>query len=566
VAQKIREDRSNFRKTAIPFMKPRLVETMHESEAPIQEWHAFSTSPAVLRARERGEFIDCPVCTSREENYLFHDDAGRHVRCGGCGFVFVNPVPTEPPSAATLSNDLASRLPMKRALLVEEIKELLRRSIVAFARAKGRQPARVVLLGATIGEVVSSAQAGQLPAEVMALSDEETVSLLWHGEAVALQRSLADVDLLVLHELLDHSLRPDRVLQATLSALPHAAFVAVVYRDNSAPAARLLRRWWRGYAAGRTSFFSRNNVVALARRAGAWPRASFEVLTRQTLSTVLHRFSDRIGASPVLKAFDFLSFKAPLGRTVTLIEAQHPQREMLSIVVPVFNERRYIRQVLEGLLSVELPIEHELVIVESNSTDGTREIVKAFEGRPRVKLILEERARGKGHAVRNGLNAVRGTIILIQDADFEYDLEDYASLLRPILTHRAEFVLGSRTLGLGGWKVRRYSATPLKGWLMNLAQIIFAWTYNIFFGQKATDILTMFKVFRRDCLSRFELKSDGFELDIELACKLALAGFQPYEVPVNYRGRGWKEGKKIRFYHTPFHSYLMLLRCRFTRY
>jgi glycosyltransferase involved in cell wall biosynthesis len=280
----------------------------------------------------------------------------------------------------------------------------------------------------------------------------------------------------------------------------------------------------------------------------------------------VHRFSRRLGAVAAFRALDSVRFGVPLGRTVTLVEVQRQERELLSVVVPVFNERRYVKQVLEALLSLELPIEYELVIVESNSNDGTREIVQAFDGRPRVRLIFEDRPRGKGHAVRTGLAAASGTIILIQDADFEYDLEDYPSLLRPILTHRAEFVLGSRTLGLGGWKVRRYSATPIKGWLMNFAQIVFATTYNMLFRQKASDINTMFKVFRRDCLSRFQLKSNGFELDIELACKLAAGGFSPYEVPVNYRGRGFEEGKKIRFFHDAFHSYLMLLRCRFTEY
>lgn len=538
----------------------------NDNATPVQEWHAFSSSRAVLRARERAEFLDCPVCGSRDDDYLFYDDAGRHVRCRGCGFVFVNPVPTEPPSAWTLSKDLASRIPMKRALLVKEVKELLDRSIEAFERAQARQPSRVVFLGAVTPEILSSAKAGELPAEVIVLSDEEIVSLLWQCDAVSLRQLLADVDLLILHELLDHAMRPDRVLQAILSSLPHAAWVAVVYRDNAAPAARILRRWWRDYAAGRTSFFWRENVVALARRAGAWPRASFEVWTRQTLSTALHRFVPSVGTSRMNRVLDFIRFKAPLGRTVTLIEVQQAQPEVLSIVVPIFNERPYAKRIVESLLALNLPIGHEIVIVESNSTDGTREIVEAFAGRPGVKLILEERPRGKGHAVRTGLRAVTGTIVLIQDADFEYDLEDYSSVLRPILTHRAEFVLGSRTLGLGGWKVRRYSATPLKGLLMNFAQVMFARLYNVLFGQKTTDINTMFKVFRRDCLSRFQLKSNGFELDIELACKLAAAGFGPYEVPVNYSGRGFEEGKKIRFFHDAFHSFLMLLRCRFTGY
>ena len=527
------------------------------------QWRAFASSPSVLRSRERGEFIDCPICRARDEEYLFHDGSGRHVQCRRCGFVFVNPIPTEAPSAQTLSADLLTRLPVKRVLYVAEVRELIERSAARFQQARGRQLGRVVLLGALTAEVTAACDSGELPAEALALSDSQTASLLWHGDAECIRERLVEVDLLVLLELLDHSLRPDRALEGIVRAATEGAWIAIVYRDNTSAAARLLRRWWRGFASGRTSFFSRENVAQLARGAGAWPRFGFEVWARQTASTALHRFSDRLGQIGWIRALDNLRFKIPVGRSVTLIEVQHQAREMLSIVVPVFNERRYAKQVLEALVQLELPIEREIVIVESNSSDGTRDIVRQFEDRPGVKIIYEERPRGKGHAVRQALQAVSGSIVLIQDADFEYDLEDYLPLLRPILTRRAEFVLGSRTLGLGGWKVRRYRQTPVKAWLLNIAQVIFAGTYNLLYRQNTTDIVTMFKVFRRSCLTHFNLTSNGFELDIELACKLAKAGFAPYEVPVNYRARGFEEGKKVRFFRDGYHAYMMLYRCRF---
>ncbi len=527
------------------------------------QWRAFVSSPSVLRSRERDEFIDCPVCRARDEEYLFHDGSGRHVQCRRCGFVFVNPIPTEIPSARTLSADLLTRLPVKRALYVAEVREVIERSSARFQQARGHRPGRVLLLGALTVEVTRACDAGELPAEALALSDSQTASMLWHGDADCVRERLIGVDLLVLLELLDHSLRPDLALEGIVRSAQNGAWIAVVYRDNATTAARLLRRWWRDFASGRTSFFSRENVAELARRVGAWPRFSFEVWARQTASTALHRFSERLGQVGWVRAFDHLRFKVPVGRSVTLIEVQHQGREMLSIVVPVFNERRYAKQVLEALVALELPIEREIVIVESNSSDGTRDIVRQFEGLPGVKVIYEDRPRGKGHAVRQGLQAISGSIVLIQDADFEYDLEDYLPLLRPILTRRAEFVLGSRTLGLGGWKVRQYRQTPVKAWLLNIAQVIFAGTYNLLYRQNTTDIVTMFKVFRRSCLTHFNLGSNGFELDIELACKLAKAGFSPYEVPVNYRARGFEEGKKVRFFRDGYHAYMMLYRCRF---
>ena len=142
--------------------------------------------------------------------------------------------------------------------------------------------------------------------------------------------------------------------------------------------------------------------------------------------------------------------------------------DRLSIIVPVYNEARYVGEVLEALLDKELPIDREIVVVESNSSDGSREIVRSFADRPGVRVILEDEPRGKGHAVRAGLAEATGTIILIQDADFEYDLDDYEALLEPLLQRHTSFVLGSRSLGLDDWKVRQYADSRIKGFLMNV--------------------------------------------------------------------------------------------------
>src|SRR5437879_2796695 len=137
------------------------------------QWRAFASSPSVLRSRERGEFIDCPVCRARDEEYLFHDGSGRHVQCRRCGFVFVNPIPTEVPSAQTLSADLMARLPVKRELYVAEVRELIERSSARFQRARGHRPGRVLLMGALTAEVMDACHVGELPAEALGLSDSQ---------------------------------------------------------------------------------------------------------------------------------------------------------------------------------------------------------------------------------------------------------------------------------------------------------------------------------------------------------------------------------------------------------
>jgi glycosyltransferase involved in cell wall biosynthesis len=238
--------------------------------------------------------------------------------------------------------------------------------------------------------------------------------------------------------------------------------------------------------------------------------------------------------------------------------------ERLSIILPVYNEERYVRDVIEALLAKELAIQREIIVVESNSSDSSRAIVQSFENEPGVKIVLQDRPRGKGNAVRAGLELASGSIVLIQDADFEYDLDDYETLLDPILQQRADFVLGSRTLGLDDWRVRRYATTRWKGTLTNVAHVAFARTFNLLYRQRLSDINTMYKVFRRECVEGCHFDGNGFELDIELVCKISRNGFAPLEVPVNYRSRGYEEGKKITFRHA-LPSYFELFRNRVGR-
>jgi len=138
------------------------------------------------------------------------------------------------------------------------------------------------------------------------------------------------------------------------------------------------------------------------------------------------------------------------------------------VIVPVYNEAATARPALEALLAKEIPgVRIEVLIIESNSTDGSREIVNAFRDHPRVTLILEDRPRGKGHAVRAGFARATGDVILIQDADLEYDLADYDILLAPILAGRQVFVLGSRH-GQGGWAIRQFADQPFRAFVFNL--------------------------------------------------------------------------------------------------
>ena len=237
----------------------------------------------------------------------------------------------------------------------------------------------------------------------------------------------------------------------------------------------------------------------------------------------------------------------------------------LSVIIPVLNEAATARPALDAVVAKAMPgWEIEILIVESNSTDGSREIVLGYSALPRVKVILEDRPRGKGHAVRAALGRATGDVILIQDADLEYDIADYEALLAPIQSGRAAFVLGSRH-GRGGFAIRKFSGQPLQSLVLNAAHWTFTLMINAALGVWLHDPFTMYKVFRRDCLAGLTFECDRFDFDWELLIKLVRKGYRPIEVPVSYRSRSFKQGKKVRVFRDPLTWMRALVRCRLSR-
>ena len=242
----------------------------------------------------------------------------------------------------------------------------------------------------------------------------------------------------------------------------------------------------------------------------------------------------------------------------------------VSIIIAVYNEAGTVATLLDRVWAQPLPnATKEIIIVESNSTDGSREIIAEFiaghaaEPSPRIQVIHQPRPMGKGHAIRQGIAAATGEILLIQDADLEYDVADYPDLLTPIIEGRAAFVLGSRHMGPHGWKIRRFTQSGLKAAFMNCGGILFHAFFNAVFSTRLTDPTSMYKVFRSDCLNGLNFTCDRFDFDFELLGKLIRAGFRPLEVPVSYKSRGFDEGKKIRIFRDPPSWIIAILKSRF---
>jgi glycosyltransferase involved in cell wall biosynthesis len=242
----------------------------------------------------------------------------------------------------------------------------------------------------------------------------------------------------------------------------------------------------------------------------------------------------------------------------------------VSILISVYNEAATVATLLERVWTQPLPgITKEIIIVESNSNDGSREIVADFVRRYaasssiRINVIFQDRARGKGHAIREAFAAATGNIYLIQDADLEYDVSDYPDLLKPITEGRSAFVLGSRYLGPRGWKIRTFERNSFLSGVANVAGILLHSFFNIVYGTRLTDPTTMYKVFRADCLNGLTFTCERFDFDWELVGKLIRAGFEPLEVSVNYRSRAFHQGKKIRMFKDPPTWIIAILKTRF---
>jgi glycosyltransferase involved in cell wall biosynthesis len=206
----------------------------------------------------------------------------------------------------------------------------------------------------------------------------------------------------------------------------------------------------------------------------------------------------------------------------------------LSVVIPAYNERSTIEELLSRVQ--QTPYDKEIIVVDDGSSDGTREYLRTIDGKDGVRVLLHERNQGKGAALRTGFDAATGNVVIIQDADLEYDPADYPTLLRPIEEGKADVVFGSRFLG-GTHRCHLF--------YHYIGNRFLTFVSNVFTNINLTDMETCYKVFRTEIAKKMKVESKRFGVEPEMTAKVARLRCQIYEAPISYHGRDYAHGKKI---------------------
>ena len=500
----------------------------------------------------------CIICGGVKYSYLFASHGSRIVRCTGCGLLSQaeSRLKSKSMFSATGSLEQAAASATKSQAWNEgETEQEASTRYVRILIDCGLRRGLIGVFGVSESHPVIE-ELRQQGFEVEIFSQTEPRQIQLPDQA---QRKFRCIFLI---DSLETAVAPFPFLERVWHLLDDDGLLINIGISLDCQSARFFGREWIGWRPQNKFYFGTVTLQLLLERTGFNKIFALPDCRLYTLEHILERARWYPGTMLTrLIRFTFPLIPSKLRQTRVRIQSSRvivtAQKNVercprkVSIIMPVFNEKASFEQTFKQVLDKQIAgVENkEIVVVESNSTDGTRELVRTCEDYAGVKVIYEDRPRGKGHAVRTGFTHATGEIILIQDADLEYDAEDYDELLEPILEFRQAFVLGSRSSG--DWKMRTFTGQPGLAFLMNFGQLIFATLLNVLYRQHMSDPFTMYKVFRRECLYGLFFECNRFDFDWELVIKLVRKGYVPYEVPVNYESRSFQEGKKVRIIRDP---------------
>jgi hypothetical protein len=490
----------------------------------------------------------CPICGATNRVYQFEIQGSAAVSCEDCGLISL--------SVALSRNSASFSIPLDAT------------------KSKGGQPGGMTEFEASKKYLRMLAGLSTDIHDILLISEPENyfaamakefgINVIRRVSAREMEEGIdipLAVDAVVVIYQLEKCNAVDFILDRVYEVLKPGGVLFLVTLSLDSRPSRFFGQSWIGWRPENRYYFANINIQLLLWRFGfanVWLDKDLRIYTLAHIQerasgfpkTWLTRTIQTL--SKILPSgLHNLNFRLPSsGMIVTARKVERNKTPVLSIVLPVYNEAATFPVLMEKLLNLELGnIRKEIIIVESNSQDGSRELVQNYRDRPGIKIIFQERPNGKGNAVREGLEHATGDVLIIQDADLEYDLNDYQALLEPVIGFKSPFVLGSRHGG--SRKMRQFNDQQGVAELLNFGHVFFTTLLNILYHQNMKDPFTMYKVFRRDCLFGLKLECNRFDFDHELVIKLIRKGYPPKEIPVNYRSRSFKQGKKVRLFRDP---------------
>jgi ubiquinone/menaquinone biosynthesis C-methylase UbiE/CTP:molybdopterin cytidylyltransferase MocA len=528
--------------------------------------------------KTKSKWEQCPVCNGKFIHYAFSLENHRIVKCDGCGFMGINPQPTDQEieniysdNYFLLSNSKEGEKHSRylKYTTAQNYLNLLEKYLKNTEQTlKG---SRLLEIGIGFGDFLLAAKnRGCLVTGIEYSKSAIERARIKVGDSVTLiQGGVSNLsptdrfDIIVFNDVLQNVRDPLNFMKTVYNALNKGGTIFCTITSLDSKTAKYQKTNWIEFKLEHLFYFNDKNARRLIAKSGFAEIAVLPARKTLSLKYIAAHFKAHPCSfwTPLLSIIPNVSPKKVLEYPFNIVASginlmakkifDTSKRLKLTVVIAVFNEAPTVRTVIENVLSKEIHnCDIDLIIIESNSSDGSRKIVEEFQNESKISIILEDRPRGKGHAVRKGLSAATGDIILIQDADMEYDFEDYDSLIEILRDGGETFVLGSRHGG-DKWKVRHFEGQPIVAFLANTVHWILTTIINILFNVRLTDPFTMFKVFRRSAIQDLTFDCNRFDFDYELLLKLIRKNHKPVEVPVNYMARSFKEGKKVRFFRDP---------------
>jgi len=531
--------------------------------------------------------IKCPVCNATRLYYLFSVQKYRLCQCQDCKLLFLSPQSSEMELDKINGAEYFIKDPAQTSehSVAELELSTAKKHLELLKQYQAAEGGKLLEIGCGHGYLLM--KANEFGYNVTGLEcsshacDIAKANLNGKGTVICGQIELLEhesekYDVCVLSDVIEHIRDPRGFLLRINRLLKPDGVIFIATPNVESWSARFLAEKWMEFKPKHLYYFSPANLQSLMYQCGFSENILKPCVKVMNLEYLVQHFIHfpipfitKILLTLRKLSPGFLHYKpfriVPTGMIIMARKGESREKQKLSVIVPAFNEAKTIDLLLTQLIDKKIKgIDIEIVIVESNSTDGTRDIVLKYQNFPRIKVILEESPKGKGHAVRTGFIHAVGDFVLIQDADLEYDLEDYDALLEPLISGREAFVLGARHGGRK-IKIRHFEGNPLTSLLFNAGHQIFVFLVNIVYRLSLRDPFTMFKVFRRDSLYGLEFECDRFDFDFELVIKLVRKGIKPVEIPVNYKSRSFAQGKKVSIRRDPWTWLWAIIKFRFVK-